>query len=163
MIRGLSAIALLLSGCLSGDALHCPSGAVCPVDMVCVAGEAKCAAPERLEVCDGVDDAVECNYPGVSDGSCKDGLCIPAGCGNGVLEPEEMCDDGNIAPEDGCGNDCGAEGNDDCGRLVWGRKLRHGGTSVSAPFLVELAEQPDIGDGWRAGGGGFGIGEAALD
>ena len=29
------------------------------------------------------------------DGVCAAGACIPAGCGNGLLEPTEACDDGN--------------------------------------------------------------------
>jgi len=34
----------------------------------------------------------------------------PAACGNGVLEGTEQCDDGNLAPGDGCGVLCQLEG-----------------------------------------------------
>jgi cysteine-rich repeat protein len=39
-------------------------------------------------------------------GVCIDGVCIEPGCGNGVVEPGELCDDGNRANGDGCGADC---------------------------------------------------------
>jgi len=32
--------------------------------------------------------------------------CVPGGCGNGITEPGEECDDGNIINTDGCKNDC---------------------------------------------------------
>ena len=34
------------------------------------------------------------------------GDCIAVGCGNGVLEPGEACDDGNLIREDGCTSYC---------------------------------------------------------
>src|SRR5262245_59207961 len=33
-------------------------------------------------------------------------VCIKDRCGNGVLDADELCDDGNIADEDGCSADC---------------------------------------------------------
>jgi len=30
----------------------------------------------------------------------------PAVCGNGIIEPGEMCDDGNVSDDDGCQGDC---------------------------------------------------------
>jgi len=32
--------------------------------------------------------------------------CVPGGCGNGITEPGEECDDGNIINTDDCKNDC---------------------------------------------------------
>ncbi len=34
------------------------------------------------------------------------GLCVPMGCGNGVVESGEECDDRNTISNDGCENDC---------------------------------------------------------
>lgn len=34
---------------------------------------------------------------------------VPTTCGNGVLDPDEQCDDGNRAPGDCCGSDCAFE------------------------------------------------------
>jgi cysteine-rich repeat protein len=41
-----------------------------------------------------------------SAGICKAGICVKAGCGNGILQPGEECDDGNQDSADGCRNDC---------------------------------------------------------
>lgn len=35
-------------------------------------------------------------------------------CGDGVIDPGEACDDGNTAPGDGCGADCGLEAGYSC-------------------------------------------------
>lgn len=35
---------------------------------------------------------------------------VPAGCGNGLLDPGEICDDGNRADGDGCDRNCRHEG-----------------------------------------------------
>jgi cysteine-rich repeat protein len=41
-----------------------------------------------------------------SVGFCKAGLCVPAGCGNGLLQAGEDCDDLNLDNTDGCKSDC---------------------------------------------------------
>jgi cysteine-rich repeat protein len=41
-----------------------------------------------------------------SDRLCHDGVCINAGCGNGILEDDEICDDANFINTDACTNDC---------------------------------------------------------
>jgi cysteine-rich repeat protein len=41
--------------------------------------------------------------PGICDGA---GSCVLAGCGNGIREGRELCDDGNRVSGDGCENDC---------------------------------------------------------
>ncbi|HTM43961.1 MAG TPA: DUF4215 domain-containing protein [Polyangiaceae bacterium] len=49
-------------------------------------------------------------------GICKAGACVLAGCGNGVLQAGEQCDDGNDVNSDGCKNDCKytCEADSDC-------------------------------------------------
>src|SRR5690606_16283601 len=62
---------------------------VCDLERhVCVAGTA-------------AEDGATCET-----GICRSGECVGAGCGNGVLEDGEECDDGNDASGDGCENDC---------------------------------------------------------
>jgi len=69
---------------------------------------------------------------------CGDGICGPgengvncpedcAVCGNGVLEPGEECDDGNIAPGDGCSATCTLEAF--CGDSICGP----GETNLNCP------------------------------
>lgn len=60
---------------------------------------------------EGDTEACECDAgtPGLrqcgSDAAYGKCMCDPL-CGNGVLEPGEECDDGNITPFDGCSNQC---------------------------------------------------------
>jgi len=73
---------------------------------VCGNGEAE---PDYGEQCDDGNA-----LPGDGcDPGCQ--LEIPAGCGNGVLEPVEDCDDGNRAAGDGCDPDCRLEYPVGCG------------------------------------------------
>jgi len=62
----------------------------------------------------GVPDAGEPVDPTV--GFCKAGLCVPAGCGNGLLQAGEECDDFNLDNTDGCKADCTftCEDDDEC-------------------------------------------------
>ncbi|MFH1437847.1 MAG: hypothetical protein ABIJ56_19215 [Pseudomonadota bacterium] len=64
----------------------------------CEAGQ--CEAGEPLE------DGTPCVSPFGHDGECVDALCIPFGCGDGVLDDGEECDDGNGVSGDGCENNC---------------------------------------------------------
>lgn len=43
---------------------------------------------------------------GDQSGNEVDDVCDEFFCGNGVLEPWEACDDGNMVPGDGCSEDC---------------------------------------------------------
>ena len=52
-------------------------------------------------------DGSQCNADGIP-GICDRGLCEP-GCGDGVTDPNEQCDDGNFASHDGCSSECQVE------------------------------------------------------
>jgi cysteine-rich repeat protein len=43
-------------------------------------------------------------------------MCIPSrhGCGNGIIEKGEQCDDGNNADGDGCSAHCARENGFEC-------------------------------------------------
>ena len=89
---------------------------------------------EGLEQCDGEDWCTKCEVPGCDDackfvgntcgngqldpheqcdpsipdtpaGTCLEN-CYKVGCGNGIVEVGEECDDGNEIKDDGCSNDC---------------------------------------------------------
>jgi cysteine-rich repeat protein len=108
-IRLALASALTLAGCFGGDkACQVPCGAdmACPVDMTCLgdrfchnAGdEALCSATgEDLPAFDAPprpDAMVAVDAVPLADAA--------AGCGNGVVELGEECDDGNLQDDDAC-------------------------------------------------------------
>ncbi|MEO1273084.1 MAG: DUF4215 domain-containing protein, partial [Myxococcota bacterium] len=72
-----------------------------------------------------VEAGSACNgtLPGeIADASCAAGECNPttgacasaAACGNGVLDPGEGCDDGNLVAQDGCNAECLREAGASC-------------------------------------------------
>ena len=89
---------------------------VCPPGFACSPAHEQCVATEQLDACDGQPDETPCSFPGVTDGRCFDGACFSDGCGNGIIEPGETCDDGNTFDADGCSADC--RSNEQCGNDV---------------------------------------------
>jgi cysteine-rich repeat protein len=89
---------------------------VCPVGYACSQAHEICVLDEQLAACEGGADDTPCSFPGVTDGRCFDGTCFAAGCGNGVLEPGEVCDDGDTFDGDGCSADCRSD--ETCGNGV---------------------------------------------
>jgi len=98
------------------DDSECQDGEACNGLETCNPDSHFCergAAPEPGSACSTV---------AVSDGVC--GLaeaCVAAGCGNGVVDGPEACDDGNDVPGDGCEDDCSFSCTDDshCGDGVY--------------------------------------------
>lgn len=98
--------------CIVG-ALECPctAGGGCDpglecVDMICTAASSDGSETDdgacTSEGCPCVDEAEACD-PGLV---CTDGVCTASDCGNGGLDANEQCDDGNALDGDGCDNDC---------------------------------------------------------
>src|SRR5260221_9028378 len=96
------AVLALLGGCI--DAALVPCGdRLCPVGYSCIAD--RCASPAEITACDGLADGTTCTAPsGV--GQCMNGTCVVYVCGNGIVEGDEACDDGNTVSGDGCRGDC---------------------------------------------------------
>lgn len=67
--------------------------------------------------CDNCPD-VKNNDQVDSDGDGAGNVCELPGCGNGVVEKGEICDDGNLKSGDGCSAACGAEVLPEPGQLV---------------------------------------------
>src|SRR5689334_7863521 len=101
----LVAAALVLSGCLDFGTSEC-GGLVCPSGKVCAPSRGSCVFPEQLTACMALTSGEPCSYAGTPHGLCLDGACIGVGCGNGVRDPHEVCDDGNTRSGDGCSSDC---------------------------------------------------------
>jgi cysteine-rich repeat protein len=117
-VRWIALSAMFAVGCLETGAVECDDGRLCPAGRACDERHGGCVHPQQLEECDGAADLSTCSYPGVDVGVCNDQLCVPAGCGNGIVEEEldEMCDEGDVVPLDGCSADC--RSTEECGNGV---------------------------------------------
>ena len=67
-----------------------------------------CTTPLPVTNCTNIDD-LSCNCTDTNT------TCIYSVCGNGVLEHDEECDDGNTANGDGCSDTCQIEIGNTCG------------------------------------------------
>ncbi len=89
-------------GCEVGCTYSCSEDSECDDGNVCN-GEEICDTARH--VC-GVGEPPENATPCDTERACFDGRCIGLGCGNGVEEAGEDCDDGNADNGDGCKVDC---------------------------------------------------------
>jgi len=89
--------------CIEATLVPCGDLA-CSDGMVCTPGG--CATQEDAAACVAVDDGSQCMTDVIGDGTCIGGACRPVVCGNGVMDHNELCDDGNLVPGDGCSLDC---------------------------------------------------------
>src|SRR5262245_23038419 len=90
------------TGCLS-ELATCADGQSCPTGQVCDDAHASCVLPEQFAVCDGLADGTTCAFAGTA-GTCDRGVCV--WCGDGIVDPAEVCDDSNSAGGDGCSANC---------------------------------------------------------
>ncbi len=102
---GLFCIAVCLSGCIDSSLTQC-GDRLCPADSVCIEATQTCGSRMAVEACQGLSLGASCSSDAVADGICADYECRARGCGNGVVEGRELCDDGNTASHDGCAADC---------------------------------------------------------
>jgi len=87
-------------------------------------GACECDAP-------GADDSSDTGEP-TSDTDATTGASL---CGNGVVDEDEQCDDGNTQYDDACNNECIAE----CG-LTWERAI---GRADDGSFATDVAVGPE--------------------
>lgn len=94
----------IAAGCVEDDLVDCADGSACPSGTVChVRG---CLAPSQVAACATAGENTACSTEGIADGICSAGACVAAGCGNGLREATEQCDDGNRTDRDGCAANC---------------------------------------------------------
>ncbi|HJL17866.1 MAG TPA: MopE-related protein [Sandaracinaceae bacterium LLY-WYZ-13_1] len=94
----------------------------CEVFCDCPTVVRPCADPICVEgACDlePRPDGTTCTRDGGDEGQCRSGRCASFYCGNGVVELDEECDDGNATAGDGCEPDCTFEcfEDSDCGEV----------------------------------------------
>ncbi len=97
------------SGCYSTDTSLCENGVRCPADHICIIEQDRCVEAVDVEpvlACIGKPEMGRCSYGDVNDGVCRNRSCAAVLCGNGLVDPDEVCDDGNTIPGDGCSSDC---------------------------------------------------------
>ncbi|MFO0756521.1 MAG: proprotein convertase P-domain-containing protein [Byssovorax sp.] len=82
--------------CTGANPVVCPAPDQCHTAGACNSGTGVCSYPNK-------PDGAACTVMGVA-GTCGNGAC--AACGNGVVEGNEQCDDGNVTPCDGCSPKC---------------------------------------------------------
>lgn len=97
----------VVMGCVESSARRCGE-LVCSETAVCSPAGDRCVMQSQVDACTAATDGTGCSYPGVPEGVCGNGVCLGAGCGNGIVDPnsEELCDDGNRISLDGCRADC---------------------------------------------------------
>jgi cysteine-rich repeat protein len=124
-------VLLVLSACVQTGDVVCSNGRVCPQDYRCVAGGQACASADQTKACNNLDEGTTCSST-AGPGACFDGACIVAFCGNGEMEPGELCDDGNQFSGDGCNGTCTS-------------------TEICGNGMIELDEECDSDDATRCG------------
>ena len=105
----LLAVACALMACPRTATEQCSDGFRCPPGLACIdiqGADSRCGPPSLVEPCRGLEDEDACEVDTTGDGLCRDGQCISIPCGNGSVDPGEVCDDGNTIPGDGCSADC---------------------------------------------------------
>ncbi|MEZ4365026.1 MAG: DUF4215 domain-containing protein [Kofleriaceae bacterium] len=114
MRRSIVGVLIALAGCIEPSLEVCDDGAVCGGEQVCAPGGG-CADPISLAACvERVDgDACEASF---GPGQCRQGVCAVARCGDGIVDRDEVCDDGNAVDGDGCARDCRSD--ETCGNGV---------------------------------------------
>jgi cysteine-rich repeat protein len=100
--------------------------------------------PDTAELlcANGIDDdhdgLVDCADPDCAD----DPACLIPPCGNGVLDPGEECDDGNVIDGDGCSSQCQLEPRCGDGTLDPGEECDDGNT-VSGDGSMRQTKRED--------------------
>ncbi len=118
------AIALIIvAGCVNDDLVACGE-LLCPSNEVCSPAGDTCVNPDVIAACSGLADGVACTPATSAPGTCLGGVCVRF-CGDGVVEGDEQCDDGNDDPADACNA---------CKLTSWGVSIIVGDPAVAGAF-----------------------------
>lgn len=103
MRRALLLLCVAVTGCVKSESVVC-GGSVCPVGTRCDEVHDRCVSPDQATACASIPEGDVCSADG-RGGICDQSFCLP-GCGDGVPDAGEECDDGNFASHDGCSSGC---------------------------------------------------------
>ncbi|HEX5058300.1 MAG TPA: hypothetical protein VFV99_03020 [Kofleriaceae bacterium] len=108
MRAGCILLLVVAAGCLDPRTQHCADGSVCGPGLFCATagGATVCVTDEQFTACNGLASGARCVTTDIFAGTCIGGACISSGCGNGITDDGEACDDGNLVSGDGCSADC---------------------------------------------------------
>ncbi len=87
-----------LAGCLEADKTACEDR-ICPGGQVCDPIHDRCVLEGQLHACDGLDELAACAITDVTQGICRDGVCLLPACGDGLITGAEECDPGAELPD----------------------------------------------------------------
>lgn len=104
-----------VAACVDTTTNRCDDGTSCPADMSCrLLTEPEpdlrlCVTANQLEACGDAPDQTECvlgEGTGSLPGTCFSGACVPAVCGDNIVDATEACDVGDRVAGDGCSANC---------------------------------------------------------
>lgn len=94
-------------GCEPGTCeFSCASNDECEDASICNGTESCDTTSHTCVLGTDAPDDTACTQEDGSDGGCRAGVCRALGCGNGLPDDGEECDDGNEVSNDGCEPDC---------------------------------------------------------
>jgi len=94
-------------GCEPGSCeFSCEADTDCDDGSVCNGTETCDGATNVCTPGSNAPEETSCELEDGSEGSCRSGSCRALGCGNGLPDDGEECDDGNDISNDGCEPDC---------------------------------------------------------
>lgn len=88
---------------LAGIAVSVLFGSTALANRACCLPDGSCVMARVLEDCEALNGIVQPN-----DLTCETAVCGPQTpqCGDGIVDADEACDDGNDVDDDGCRNNC---------------------------------------------------------
>lgn len=86
----------LLAGCIQTETIVCEQGTdferTCGEADVCDDAHHLCVSPDQLTACASSAELEACSTTVIAAGTCRDGICLPAFCGDGIALGREECD-----------------------------------------------------------------------
>jgi len=134
-------LAVFLAGCVHDKLIECGE-LLCPADQLCVPGP-RCVTSEQLSVCAGSTDGTLCTTAS-GDGVCQTEVCVIGRCGNGAVEPGEVCDDGNRISGDECREDCLSDERCGNGLIDLGESCDCGENDATKPAYCRTSNAMDL-------------------